>query len=215
MKTLWRQALREWERAILWVSVVGLSLVVVFLLSRLAGEKAPNQATPPPAHTPPSYLNEETAFDFLQSAPASTASPRNPFAFSYQTPEPSATAQTATPPEEHSVTTTAADPAKLDTDTAKGGESETTVAPPPPPRRSASILYRGLYNGGGDATRQRAFVSTREAPGDVTGTAVLAPGQTAAGITVKRFTPTELVVSGPTGVEVSIAIGTQVQIALE
>jgi hypothetical protein len=94
-------------------------------------------------------------------------------------------------------------------------DSDPIVTPTPPPKHTASILYRGLYSGGRDTTRQWAFVSTRESPSEVTATAVLATGQQAAGLTVKRITPAELIVAGPTGVEVSIAVGAQVQIALD
>jgi hypothetical protein len=217
VKTLMRQVLGEWERAFLWACVVVLSLVVVFLLSRLAREKAPSQVTLTPARPPQSCLNEKTAFDFLRPEPVPDASARNPFVFSWEVPEPPA----PTPPPEPPAQAVVVTPAPTETEPAVvppaqgADEADVEIAPPAPPRRTASILYRGLYSGGRDATRQLAFVSTRESPSEASATAVLAPGQKAAGVTVKRFTPAELVVAGPTGAEVTIAVGTQVQIALE
>jgi hypothetical protein len=217
MKTVLWQALREWERSILWVSVAGLSLVVVFLLGRLAADKEPSQARLQPVHAPPSYLNEDTAYDFLQPLQAPDANARNPFAFSCKMPEPKNAVLPAPPPTGDG--SKVSGPAQ--TGPASGNSTEVTPPkdppppPPPPPKRTASVLYRGLYRSGPDGARQLAFLSTHEAPGDVTGTAVLAPGQSQGGITVKRCTPAELVVAGPSGVEVTIAVGAQAQIALE
>ena len=213
MKTLVRQILREWERSILWASVVVLSLVAILLLSRLAGERESGQVRLTPGRSPQSYLNEKTAFEFMQPAPAPSTSARNPFAFSCRLPKP----KVETPPVVPSVvpppqTTTTTGPLPVAAGPAKQGN---VAVVPPPPKHTASILYRGLYSGGHDASRQLAFVSTRESPGEVTATAVLAAGQKAAGITVKRITPAELIVAGPTGTEVSIAVGAQVQIALD
>lgn len=213
---MWR-ALREWERTILWICVAGLSLTVAFLFSRLAAEKAARQVMLQPTHSPPSYLNEATAFQFLEPAPAPSTSARNPFAFSCRVPP----AKAATPPAARSAGTgdqppTPVDPQAVSTTSGTAtGPSTAALPPPPAPKRTTSILYRGLYSGGRDVGQQLAFVSTRETPGAVSATAVLAPGQQAGGVTIKRFTPAELVVAGPGGVEVSIAVGTQVQIALE
>jgi hypothetical protein len=209
-----RRVRREWERALLWASVVVLSLVVAVLLSRLAGEKGASQARLPPARSSASYLNEKTAFDFLQPSPSADASARNPFAFSCRLPPPKAEAKPVEPAREAEVKPAERlDPVLHSAEPAKG--SAEPVVPPPPPKRTTTILYRGLYSGGRETARQLAFISTLGTPGDVTATAVLAPGQQAAGVTVKRMTPVALVVAGPTGVEVSIAVGTQAQIALE
>lgn len=213
VKTLMRQILREWERSILWASVAVLSLVAIFLLSRLAGERESSQVRLTAGRSPQSYLNEKTAFDFMQPAPAPSTSARNPFAFSCRLPKPKVdtppVVQAVVPPQQATATT---GPLSVDAGPAKQGN---VAVVPPPPKRSASILYRGLYSGGRDASRQLAFVSTRESPGEVTATAVLAAGQKAAGVTVKRITPAELIVAGPSGAEVSIAVGAQVQIALD
>lgn len=214
MKTLMRRVLREWERSILWASVAVFSLVAALIFSRLAGEKTASQVRQPPARSPQSFLNAKTAFDFMQPAAGSSTSARNPFAFSCRIPQPTVVAPPVVSPADPQTTPTPP-PARPDAAVARAVDSNPIVTPTPPPKHTASIRYRGLYSGGRDTTRQWAFVSTRESPSEVTATAVLATGQQAAGLTVKRITPAELIVAGPTGVEVSIAVGAQVQIALD
>lgn len=216
MKALLNRLCAEWEKSLLWVSVVLLTAVALVGLAGLMGERegeAKRSVPAPPRH---SYLNEETAFAFLQPLTLPPKDSRNPFAFSCKFP---AQAQSAQPTERkpwRQRTPQPPPPAE-----AKAPPPVQAAAPaakpaaPPPPKHVVVVLYRGLYQSRDAAGRQLAFVTAKETPGNATSTQVMAEGQTVAGVTVKRFGPDELVVSGPVSGEVTIPIGKQQKIPLE
>jgi hypothetical protein len=78
-----------------------------------------------------------------------------------------------------------------------------------------SIAYRGVYKGGEDTGRQLAFLSSRDGDAKATAMAVAGVGQAVGGVTVKSFTPDTLVVTAPTGEDVTIGIGQHKKILLE
>lgn len=212
MKTLFRKLAAEWEKTLLWSGLLLMTVVVVLGLAGLLrdDEGTPVRSVPAPARH--IYLNEATAFAFLEPAPLPAEGFGNPFAFS--TKFPAKTAEAAEnrpwrkPPPK-------ADPPKVDTP-ATAATADPPKAAPAAPKRAVVVRYRGLYSSGdANDTRQLAFVSTKETPGNASGMQVVGEGQTVAGITVRRFSADSLVVEGPLGGEVTIAIGNQKKIPLE
>jgi hypothetical protein len=219
MKALLKRMVAEWEKSLLWVSAGLLTLVIVFQISGLLGEKQGDTTTPKPAQPRRSYLNEATAFAFMQPLQVPAPDARNPFAFSWKVPAQAAPAQgteqrkawkrekPAAPPPPAAAAAPAPAPAPAPVVAAP--------APPPPPKRAVSILYRGVYKGGEDAGRQLAFVSTQQTPSGAAGAMVAGAGQAMAGVTVKSFTAAALIVTSPAGEDVTIELGQQKKIFLE
>jgi hypothetical protein len=198
-------------------------LVAAQLLALLPRERSvPVKASPPRAQ--PSLLNAETAFAFLAPRSDSASGERNPFAFSVRLPPPppdpepgKGSAETtvepggATPGGDSSGTTATTGTRASETD-----QGCNLVSPPPPPaKRVASVLYRGLYRGGHESARQVAFFSASAVAGEALRSVVAGEGAVVAGVTVKRLSPNQVVVAGPTGAEVVIGIGQQASVALE
>lgn len=217
MKTLFRKLAAEWEKTLLWSSVL---LITVVGIAGLVGllrddEGAPVRSVPAPARH--AYLNEATAFAFQDPAPAPPEGSANPFAFSIKFPAKTAQAAENKPwrkPTPPKADPPKADPSKVPTATAPAATPPKTA--PAAPKRAVVLRYRGLYSSGAEnETRQLAFVSTKETPGNASGMQVVDAGQSVAGVTVKRFSADSIVVEGPLGGEVTIAIGNQKKIPLE
>jgi len=214
VKTFFRKLAAEWEKTLLWSGLLLMTVVVVLGLAGLLrdNEGEPVRSVPAPARH--IYLNEATAFAFLEPAPLPPEGFSNPFAFS--TKFPAKTAEVAEnrpwrkPPPK-------ADPPKVDTPiAATTPRADPPKTAPAAPKRAVVVRYRGLYSSGdANDTRQLAFVSTKETPGNSSGMQVVGEGQTVAGVTVRRFSADSLVVEGPLGGEVTIAIGNQKKIPLE
>lgn len=217
MKTLIKRLAEEWEKTLLWVSVILLTAVILVQLSGLLREhegEAVRSVPAPPRHA---FLNETTAFAFLQPLTLPPKDSRNPFEFSCKFP-----AQAAQPTERRPwrrdkppQAPPPAGPKAAPVQAAATPAPPTPPPAPPPPKRALVLLYRGLYRSGDAAGRQLAFVSAKETPKNASSTQVLAEGQAVAGVTVTRFGPDELVVNGPVGGEVTIPIGQQKKIPLE
>jgi hypothetical protein len=214
MKTLLKKLAAEWEKSLLWASAGLLTLVIVFQLSGLLDEPEAEPTRNKPTQAQRSYLNEATAFAFLQPLPTPAPGARNPFAFSCKFPAQAAAPAAAPAPDTRKVwkkpapqPATAVAPPKP--------PPPAVAAPPPPPKRALTLLYRGVYEGGDKAGQQLAFVSGQQTPSGTSGTMVAAVGQAMGGVTVKSFTPTALVVTSPTGQDVTIEIGKQKKIPLE
>ena len=218
MKALLRRIAAEWEKSLLWASTGLLTLVIIFQISGLLGERESEPTKNKPTQAPRSYLNEATAFAFLQPLQVPAPGARNPFACSCKIPARAAPAQGTDqrkawkrekkpepPPPAPAAAVAAAAPAPV----------AAAPAPPPPPKRAVSILYRGVYKGGDEAGRQLAFVSSQQTPSGTSGAMVAAAGQALAGVTVKSFTPAALVVTSPAGDDVTIELGQQKKILLE
>ena len=213
MKTRLRRMASEWERSLLWASIGLFTLVMAGRLCSLVRIPPPSVRPVLPAPVRHAYLNESTAFAFQGPPPPSRSADRNPFAFSCRLPPPPQPAVSTGGPAEASTETAG----KVDTRTATLLTLSTAGPPAPagPVKRLASVLYRGLYRGGADSSRQLAFVST-QAPADTSPQpCVLAVGETTRGVVVKRITSAELVVAGPTGENISIKIGKRATIALD
>jgi hypothetical protein len=213
MKTLLKQIAAEWEKSLLWVSAGLLVLVIVFQISGLLGESAGDTTAPKPVQVRRSYLNEATAFAFLQPVQVPGPESRNPFAFSCKFPAQAA----AEKPDQRKAWKKDKTPAPAPTPAVAAAPAPPTPAPAPAPRpkREVSILYRGLYKGGDQPGRQLAFISSQQTPEGKSGSEVAAVGEALAGVTVKSFTPTALIVTSPAGQEVTIEVGKQKKIPLE
>lgn len=214
---------REWELSCLWAAGV---LVAVFAGVQAAAvwsrPEEPRVETAPGKRLP-SYLNKDTAFEFLRPLPADLFDNANPFAFTLRLPPP----KPAPGPAPSSAGGPAqpvcgAAPETAPVAAAAASVPAAGVTPPPaeavaaaPVRRTAEVLYRGVYSSGAGAASQLAFVSARETPGEAVHAGVLGEGETLAGLTVKRITARELVVAGPTGEETAIGIGCQARVFLE
>lgn len=223
MKALLRRLAAEWEKTLFWVTV---ALLVVFIGIQLVGllhEGEGDTTASSGGVKRPSLLNEETAFAFLQPLPAPGDEVRNPFAFTCKIPP---QAQAAVQPAERRAwrrdkTPTPPPPAPAEQKPAPQPQVAEQKPPPPkaaapaPPKRSVSIAYRGVYKGGDDPGRQLAFLTARPGDSGTTALAVAAVGEAVGGVTVKSFSPEVLVVTAPTGEEVTITLGEQKKIQLE
>lgn len=217
MKALIRRLAAEWEKALLWVSVVLLVGVIVHQLAGLLKDSGDGTTSSGVAQNQRSLLNEATAFAFLQPQTPPAADQKNPFAFSCKVP---AQAQAAAQPTERRAwrrdkPPTPPAPAEQKAPPKVVEQKQPAPPPPapPPPKRSVSIAYRGVYKGGAEEGRQLAFLSSKT--GGAAAMAVAGVGQAVAGVTVKTFTPEALVVTAPTGEEVTITLGQQKKILLE
>lgn len=216
MKTLFRKLAAEWEKTLLWSGLLLMTAVVILGLAGLLRDDAGKPVRSVPAPARHVYLNEATAFAFQDPAPLPPEGFRNPFSFSTKFPAKTAEAAESRPWRKPPPK---ADPPKADPPKAATGappKADPPKAAPTAPKRAVVVRYRGLYSSGDEKdTRQLAFVSTKETPGNTSGMQVVGEGQTVAGITIRRFSADSLVVEGPLGGEVTIAIGNQKKIPLE
>jgi hypothetical protein len=219
MKAVLKRIAAEWEKGLLWVSVLLLAAVVVVQLTGLLREAEGEPVKSKPAQMDRSLLNEATAYAFLQPAPP-PADLHNPFAFSCKMP---AQAQAAAPPTERRAWKRQKPPTPPPPAVVQGPAPPSAPAPapappppaPPAPKRSVGIVYRGVYKGGEETGRQLAFLSSQPGGSGSAAMAVAGVGQAVAGVTVKSFTPEALTVTAPTGEEVTISLGQQKKILLE
>jgi len=219
MRALIRRIAAEWEKALLWLSVALLVGAILYQLAGLLRDHEGGTTTAGAAVSQRSLLNEATAFAFLQPPAAPAADLRNPFGFTCKMP---AQAQAVAAPTERRAwrrdKTPSPPPPAEEKPAAKVAEKKKPGPPPPappPPKRTVSIAYRGVYKGGDEAGRQLAFLSSQAGGAGAAAMAVAGAGQAVAGVTVKTFTPEALVVTAPTGEEVTIALGQQKKILLE